>query len=187
MRWEYGPNAWIQLMLRLPVCGKHTSRPTCRLGKAIFRSFVEIDPEDRGSCFSQRPKVPHISPVRPIGWMHMWLVFASMSVIKTFAVCFVLAKVRNRIWNLFLNFSGSKHACAPIRSIMPLPYFRYWVFTSIQFILWKSNTIEFTWHPGGHSNIVELRICINKNVEKGSDFGHWALMTFRGWFLTIST
>ncbi len=40
---------------------------------------------------------------------------------------------------------------------------------------------------GGHSNIVELRIYVNKNVEKGLDFGHWASMTFRGLFFTIST
>ncbi len=28
---------------------------------------------------------------------------------------------------------------------------------------------------GDHSNITELRIRVNKNIEKGSDFGHWAL------------
>ena len=27
---------------------------------------------------------------------------------------------------------------------------------------------------GDHSNTVKLRIRVNKNVEKGSDFGHWA-------------
>ncbi len=47
--------------------------------------------------------------------------------------------------------------------------------------------------PGGGgslcSNTMELRICINKNVEKGLDFGQWASTTFffqiRGRFLTI--
>ncbi len=39
----------------------------------------------------------------------------------------------------------------------------------------------------GHSNIEELRIRVNKNVEKGSDFGHWGSTTFRGRFLSITT
>ena len=42
---------------------------------------------------------------------------------------------------------------------------------------------------GGHSNIMELRIRVNKNVEKGSDFGRTASSTFlqkRDLFFTIS-
>ena len=43
---------------------------------------------------------------------------------------------------------------------------------------------------GGHSHIMELRIRVNKNVEKGSDFCHRASSTFleiRGQFSTTST
>ena len=44
--------------------------------------------------------------------------------------------------------------------------------------------------PGVHFHIMELRIRVNKNVEKGSDFCHWASSTFleiRGQFSTTST
>ena len=44
--------------------------------------------------------------------------------------------------------------------------------------------------PGGHFHIMELRIRVNKNVEKGSDFCHRASSTFleiRGQFSTTST
>ena len=43
---------------------------------------------------------------------------------------------------------------------------------------------------GGHFHIMELRIRVNKNVEKGSDFCHRASSTFleiRGQFSTTST
>ena len=49
---------------------------------------------------------------------------------------------------------------------------------------------EKAWNPGGHFHIMELRIRVNKNVEKGSDFCHRASSTFleiRGQFSTTST
>ena len=46
------------------------------------------------------------------------------------------------------------------------------------------------WSRGGHFHIMELRIRVNKNVEKGSDFCHRASSTFleiRGQFSTTLT
>ena len=55
-------------------------------------------------------------------------------------------------------------------------------------IFWEQ---KYWWHArGGHFHIMELRIRVNKNVEKGSDFCHRASSTFleiRGQFSTTST
>ena len=76
------------------------------------------------------------------------------------------------------------------------------------FTTWRDHSmrsIVLPWHPGshvflkmqgrhlylqargGHFHIMELRIRVNKNVEKGSDFCHRASSTLRGQFSTTST
>ena len=48
--------------------------------------------------------------------------------------------------------------------------------------------VELFFLPWGtHSDIYELRIPVNKHVEKGSDFRHRAVLGIRGKFCTVST
>ena len=54
----------------------------------------------------------------------------------------------------------------------------------------KKQHTFFSFPRGGHFHIMELRIRVNKNVQKGSDFCHRASSTFleiRGQFSTTST
>ena len=86
-----------------------------------------------------------------------------------------------------LNFSDSYHSLFHLKSLLQTRVTRFII------TMYRSSQHAIPrWRPsrGGHFHIMELRIRVNKNVEKGSDFCHRASSTFleiRGQFSTTST
>ena len=104
-------------------------------------------------------------------------------------------KDSNNVWlqrkvciHTWLVCNGTTLPDIPISPKLPVGSDITWtqsfsIVSCVQVIVWVGPTRTRQW--GGHSNIVELHIRVNKNIEKGSDFGHWRRLGGR--FLTILT